>query len=206
MSVTTIRSDTTARHIAKYSNRNPLHRLSLKRFHDCLATELRGLAPQSVLDFGCGEGFTVGELAERGVTLKGYEGVDLRADAVATARQRWHGGRFSCADIFDGTFDGQQYDVTLALEVFEHLPEPETILERLVALTRHALVLSVPHEPWFQMINLLRGRDFIRLGNHPEHVQHWNPSTFADFVSRHTDIVQIKSSFPFVLATVRPRR
>ena len=206
MKATTIRDDTTKRHVAKYTNRNPLHRLSLGRFHDALADELRALAPKSVLDFGCGEGFVIDELASRGVELEGYEGLDLRADALAEARSRWPTKRFLCADLFDKQFDDARFDVAIALEVLEHLFDPAAALERLVSLTDRELLLTVPHEPWFQLVNLARGRDFIRLGNHPEHVQHWNPGTFAAFISEHAEVVSIRRSFPFIVARARPRR
>lgn len=206
MKSTTIRDDTTERHIAKYTNRNPFHRLSLGRFHDALADELRDLAPSSVLDFGCGEGFVLDELVERGVEIDNYEGLDLRADALAEAQSRWPSKQFICADLFDGRFDDKRYDVALAAEVFEHLYDPDAALERLVSLTDRSILLTVPHEPWFQLMNLARGRDFIRLGNHPEHVQHWNTPTLHEFISRHADVIRIRRSFPFLIATARPRR
>lgn len=179
--------------------------MSLGRFHDALAAEFKSLAADNVLDFGCGEGFVLDELAARGVDLDGYEGLDLRADAVAQAQSRWPGKKFTTANIFDAAFDGKKYDAVMALEVLEHLYEPAEVLKRLVSLTRGTLILTVPHEPWFQLVNLARGRDLIRLGNHPEHVQHWNPSSFAEFVSREAEIINIKRSFPFIIATARPR-
>ncbi|MCP4319928.1 MAG: class I SAM-dependent methyltransferase [Hyphomicrobiales bacterium] len=206
MKATTIRHDTTKRHVAKYTNQNLLHRLSLGKFHDALAKELGALAPKSVLDFGCGEGFVLDELASRGVDLEGYKGLDLRADALAEARSRWPSKQFVCADVFDSEFDTERFDVTIAFEVFEHLFDPDAAMRRLVTLTDRALVVTVPHEPWFQLVNLARGRDFIRLGNHPEHVQHWNPSTFADFINQHAELVSIRRSFPFIVATARPRK
>lgn len=145
-------------------------------------------------------------MAGRGVDISNYEGVDLRAEALDAARTRWPGLRFTWADILEPDFDGRRYDVTMALEVMEHLYEPEPILRRLVGLTEKALILSVPHEPWFQLMNLARGRDFIRLGNHPEHVQHWNSQTFADFISPYAEVIGIRRSFPFLIATARPRR
>ena len=148
----------------------------------------------------------VDALAERQVELRGYEGLDLRADAIADARSRWPSHKFTTADVFDAEFDERRYDVVMALEVLEHLYEPAKVLKRLVSLTRDRLILSVPHEPWFQLVNLARGRDFIRLGNHPEHVQHWNPQTFAEFVSRDADVISVRRSFPFIVLTASPRR
>ena len=94
----------------------------------------------------------------------------------------------------------------MALEVLEHLFEPAPVLRRLVSLTRGALVLTVPHEPWFQLANLARGRDLIRLGNHPEHVQHWNTRSFTEFVSEYADVVSVRRRFPFIIMTARPPR
>lgn len=146
------------------------------------------------------------ELAARDVKLDGYLGLDLRPDALADARSRWPSKQFVCADLLDSQFDGRTFDVSIAFEVFEHLFDPDSLLERLVSLTDRALVLTVPHEPWFQLVNLMRGRDFIRLGNHPEHVQHWNPTSFAAFINQHAEVVSIQRSFPFMIATARPRR
>ena len=41
------------------------------------------------------------------------------------------------------------------------------------------------YEPYFQMGNVLRGKHLsAELGNHPEHVQHWNLRTFREISSR----------------------
>lgn len=206
MGTSTVREDTAARHIAKHTNRNLLHRLSLERFHNALASMIANENPTNLLDFGCGEGFVVDALHARGVGLAGYEGVDIRVQAVAAAQSRWPGKPFICSDIFDRAYDDRRFDTVMAIEVLEHLIDPALVLERLLALTRYSLILSVPHEPWFQLANLIRGRDFIRLGNHPEHVQHWNPKTFAEFVSRYADVVRIERHFPFILLSARPFR
>ncbi|MEM8812935.1 MAG: class I SAM-dependent methyltransferase [Pseudomonadota bacterium] len=206
MHATTIRSDTSVRHRAKYENRNPLQRLSLGRFHDTIAETIANLAPVDVLDFGCGEAFTLDALAERGTDLPGYEGIDLRTDALEDARSRWPSKRFTRVDLFDPALDGQRYDLVMALQVLEHLYDPGAALARLADLADRALLLTVPDEPWFRLINLARGRDIARLGNHPEHVQHWSPARFEAFVARYAEVVSVQRRFPFIIATARPRR
>lgn len=157
-----------------------------------------------MLDFGCGEGFVVDELAERGVELAGYEGVDLREDALEAARARLPDHAFTCANLFDEWFDKKRYDLVMSLEVLEHLFEPEKALKRLVSLSSGKLLLTVPNEPWFQLSNLARGRDFIRLGNHPEHINHWNAKTFAGFVEPYARVLEVKTRFPFVILLAEP--
>ncbi|MHA7898484.1 MAG: class I SAM-dependent methyltransferase [Henriciella sp.] len=205
MAATTIRADTTERHVSKYTNPNPIHRLSLGRFYDAVASELKAIAPSSVLDFGCGEGYILDMMAERDVAFRSYEGLDLRADALAEARRRWPHTQFTEANLFDAGYDQQRYHTVMALEVLEHLFEPEKVLRRLANLADKYLLLTVPNEPWFQLMNLVRGRDLIRLGNHPEHINHWNKNTFADFVSPYAEIVSVITRFPFVILVAKPR-
>ena len=205
MDATTIRDDTTARHVSKYTNKNPIHRLSLGRFYDAIADALDHISPTSVLDFGCGEGFILDMMAEREVALPGYEGLDLRTDALLQARTRWPAQTFTRANLFEPQFDNRRFHTVMALEVLEHLFEPEKALERLVSLAEEAIVLTVPNEPWFQLSNLVRGRDLIRLGNHPEHINHWNKATFTAFVSEFAEVTQVISRFPFVILIARPR-
>lgn len=171
-----------------------------------MATEIDGLDPGSVLDFGCGEGFLVDKLAERGVSLKNYCGLDLRDDALDAARTRNPENEYVKADIFDWPTDDRQFDLVVASEVMEHLIDPEKFLPRLAALSSGHVLLTVPHEPWFQLANLARGRDLIRLGNHPEHINHWNLKTFTEFVGSSMTIIKSYTVFPFVYVVAQPNQ
>jgi len=202
---TTIRADTTQRHLAKYSNRNPLHRLALGHFLDRVAQEIRRIAPRSVLEFGCGEGLLLQALETRGVRLQDYTGIDLRADAIAAARLLHPQRRFERADLFDWPGVPGGYDLVIASQVLEHLPEPGPALECLTGFTARWLLLTVPDEPWFRLLNFLRGRDLRRLGNHPEHVNLWSLASFRSFVGQRADIARSYRAFPFSVVVARPR-
>lgn len=163
------------------------------------------MAPKSLLDFGCGEAFLAEKLAERGVDLSGYVGVDLRGEAILDAKARLPDLAFAEADIFAWPADGRRFDLVLASQVLEHLVEPRPYLQRLVALCRGKLLLTVPLEPWFQLINFARGRDLARLGNHPEHVNRWNFESFRNFVAADAAVERAWIVFPFTFLIARPR-
>lgn len=170
-----------------------------------MAEAVKAAAPENVLDFGCGEGYSIDMMAARGVDLPNYLGLDLRQEALHAARKRQPQARFECANLFDAKFDDQRFHTVMALEVLEHLFEPEKALERLVSLATDNIILTVPNEPWFQMANLVRGRDLIRLGNHPEHINHWNKKTFRAMVEKYADVSEVQTRFPFVILTAKPR-
>ena len=73
---------------------------------------------------------------------------------------------FRKMDLFQINPDDCQCDLVMAIEVFEHLSEPEKWLERLVLLSSKYVLFTVPFEPWFRTVNLVRGRNIFRLGDH----------------------------------------
>jgi hypothetical protein len=90
-------------------------------------------------------------------------------------------------------------------EVLEHLTEPEKALLKLISITKKDLILSVPNEPIWHILNMLRGKYLTALGNTPGHFQHWSKSEFVNFVSKHADIIDVKTPLPWILVHCRPK-
>ena len=97
-------------------------------------------------------------------------------------------------------FAAGSFDIVTCFEVLEHLDDPAVAVKELARVARRSLVLSVPHEPWFRVGNVLRGNYIGRLGNHPEHVQHWNFRSFEKFLAPHVAGVRIIGAFPWIIA------
>lgn len=192
------------RHINKYSNKNPLHRFALNRFFDLIAAEIDRIRPDRILDFGSGEGFFIDELIKRNVVLHEYLGVDTRQNALKEAKLKHPQFSFVNADLLNCALDGEQFDFVIASQVLEHLPQPEKYLEILCSLSKGSLLLTVPNEPWFRILNLLRGRDIKKLGNHPDHVNLWSFKQFCDFVGDFIIIERAYKAFPFTIIVGRP--
>lgn len=195
----TIREDTGKRHRHKYENPNLIHRLVLGRFIDAVAAEVQPLSRGRILDFGCGEGLFLDELARRGVHFSNLTGIDLREDALADARKAFPEHRFVQADVLAYDPTEGPFDLVIASQVLEHLPNPGIFLEKLVRLTLGPLLLTVPLEPWFRLANLARGRDVLHLGNHPEHVNHWGVGNFRKLVEPYASITRMYTVFPFII-------
>ena len=204
-SKSTIRADTGARHHRKYTSRNPVQIYVLERFVAAAAREINRLRPSTILEFGTGEGFFLERLLQHGAQLQSVLGIDLRAEALSEARERCPACRFEEIDLLTWNQEPQSFDMVIASEVLEHLGDPGRYLQRLVALTRGHLLLTVPQEPWFQIMNLMRGRDIRRLGNHPEHVNRWSLRAFKRFVAGYAEIETAYTVFPFILVVARPR-
>lgn len=184
----------------KYTNKNFFHKLFLNLFLDTIFDEINKLNPKTILDFGCGEGFFLKAMKDRGLSEKKILGVDNRKKAVENASSLLPEYDFKQIDLFQISPDEFQFDLVMAIEVLEHLYEPEKFVKHLNLLSSRYLLFTVPFEPWFQTINLLRGRDILRLGNHPEHVNHWSPASFRKFLTPYIRIKNLFIKFPWIVS------
>lgn len=106
---------------------------------------LEAIAPQTVLEIGCGQGAVGARLARR----SDYTGVEPDEQSARTAAQRV-GGRGTVVHGPDTAVEaGRTWDLVCAFEVLEHLQDDRAALERWVRWVRPggSLLLSVPAWP-----------------------------------------------------------
>jgi SAM-dependent methyltransferase len=97
--------------------------------------------PLDVLDAGCGGGATLRYLRERYGHARGLE---LSDEAVAYARER--GRDVTQGPIEAMPFEDESFDLALALDVIEHVPDDAAALRELYRVVRSggSLLLTVP--------------------------------------------------------------
>ena len=189
----------------KYGSANPVVRRLMAGFESALDDLLAQADPQSLLDVGCGEGVLTQRWSLRLGPQRRVVGVDLDDPAL---RREWaarpapgleyRAMRAERLDFADGEFDA-----VCAIEVLEHVPDPERTLAEMARVARRHLLVSVPREPVWRLTNLARGAYVRELGNTPGHVNHWSRRAFTRMVARHGTIARTRSPFPWtiVLAT-----
>lgn len=96
---------------------------------DTLARHLPSRRPLRLLDVGCGTGGNLPMLRQFGEV----EGLELDAGAVARSRARLGDGvQVHQGALPDGIPEGRPYDAITALDVLEHLADPEAALGAIV--------------------------------------------------------------------------
>jgi SAM-dependent methyltransferase len=168
----------------KHTHPNPIQRRLIDRFHKTVLQKIEDLRPASFLDAGCGEGFVASLILERlpDVQLTGF---DFNPASVEMARKMNPTADFVVASIFEIPFGPQSFEVTGCFEVLEHQTDPAGALRELARVTSRSLVLSVPHEPYFCLANVARGKnlDIRPRGSDPDHKQFWTRAKFGEFVA-----------------------
>jgi 2-polyprenyl-3-methyl-5-hydroxy-6-metoxy-1,4-benzoquinol methylase len=186
--------------IHKYLNANLIHQFFLKRFLDSVFDEICRIDPKTILDFGCGEGFFLKAMHERGlVQIDQILGVDIRKEAIIRAKSILPQFNFTNVDIFELNPKNYKFDLVIAIETLEHLHTPDVYVSHLMALSKNYVLFTIPHEPWFRIVNFLRGRNILKFGNHPDHINHWSLEGFKKFISSYSETEKIYSVFPWIV-------
>jgi 2-polyprenyl-3-methyl-5-hydroxy-6-metoxy-1,4-benzoquinol methylase len=188
----------------KYGSTNRVVKRLMRGFHDSL-DELWGIArPDSVLDVGCGEGVLTTEWAERlgdgrivGIDL---DDPKLRTEWEARSRPNLD---FRAEEATSLSFDDDEFDMATAIEVLEHVPEPEATLSEMARVARRHLLVSVPREPLWRMLNMARGAYLRDLGNTPGHLNHWSKVGFHSLLTRYGTVQEVRTPFPWTMLLVR---
>jgi SAM-dependent methyltransferase len=187
----------------KYASKNPIERRLRAGFFSALAASLPTAAPEAVLEVGVGEAEVAARVRARYPDAR-LVGVDLPDDDLAGAWAR-KGLAGAFADIARLPFPDRSFDLVLAIEVLEHVPDPPAALRELARVARADLVVSVPREPVWRASNLARGKYVRDLGNTPGHIQHWSKRAFAGLVAEHLEVTSVSSPFPWTMVAARRR-
>jgi 2-polyprenyl-3-methyl-5-hydroxy-6-metoxy-1,4-benzoquinol methylase len=187
----------------KYGSTNPVVKRLMAGFERTLAELFERAAPRAVLDVGCGEGVLTHKWAQQ---LEGrVVGIDLEDPAI---QSEWETRRapnleYRVMKAENLPFADSEFDLACAIEVLEHVPDPEHTVAEMARVSSAYLLVSVPREPLWRGLNMARGAYLRDLGNTPGHVNHWSKRGFVELLSRHGEVVEARSPFPWTMLLVR---
>jgi SAM-dependent methyltransferase len=188
----------------KYGSTNPVVRRLMGAFERTLDELFAQAAPQSLLDVGCGEAVLTHKWAQR-LGERRVVGIDLD-DPLLHAE--WEGRQapnlaYRVMKAENLPFADGEFDVATAIEVLEHVPDPAHTVAEMARVASGHLLVSVPREPLWRGLNMARGAYTKDLGNTPGHLNHWSKRSFVKLLSRHGDVIEARSPFPWTMLLVR---
>jgi 2-polyprenyl-3-methyl-5-hydroxy-6-metoxy-1,4-benzoquinol methylase len=187
----------------KYGSSNPFVRRLMSGFEKDLEDLLDKARPQSIIDIGCGEGVLTEKWAER---IGGrVAGVDLDDPKLREhwARRSRPNLEFRAALGHELPYGADEFDAATAIEVLEHVPDPQAVLAEMSRVASRWFLVSVPREPLWRTLNMARGAYLRELGNTPGHLNHWSRRSFERLLGRYGEVVDLRSPLPWTMALVR---
>jgi 2-polyprenyl-3-methyl-5-hydroxy-6-metoxy-1,4-benzoquinol methylase len=187
----------------KYGSANPVVKRLMANFEATLDHLFSEASPGSLLDVGCGEGVLTEKWARR---IEGrVVGIDLDDPHL---HEQWQERsapnlEYRVMKAENLPFADGEFDVATAIEVLEHVPDPEHTVAEMARVAGGHLLVSVPREPLWRALNMARGAYLRDLGNTPGHVNHWSKRSFVRLLSRYGTVVEARSPFPWTMLLVR---
>jgi len=183
----------------KHTSKNPLQKFLIENFYRTLIAMARPLSPKTVLDAGCGEGFSLNKLMLNKIGIK-IEGVEQSKEAIALGKKLFPKAKIKLGDIYNLPYKTNSFDLVVSTEVLEHMEDPQKALLEIIRVSKKYIILSVPNEPFFMLSNFLRGKNLLRLGNDPGHINHWTVFSFKNLLKKNgVKIRTVKLPFPWTI-------
>lgn len=189
----------------KHTSQSKFRRWTIENLNKALVEKLHLLKVDSIVDVGCGEGFTLNRFSKEKLAKK-LVGIDGSSIAIELGRVLFPDLNLKSGNIYKIPLNDSSYDVVVCTEVLEHLEDPRKGLKELIRVSNKYLTLSVPNEPIFSLKNLFIGKNIRRLGSSVEHINWWTSKAFLKFVSMEkVEVLSCCHPFPFTLVLLKKR-
>ena len=187
----------------KYNTKNPIERMLMRNFFDRVGQlfKLSGVEDGTpILEAGCGEGHFTAYIRESfpGSPINAF---DISDDIVKVAcSSGLDNVDFHTGDIYHIEANTSSYRLICVSEVLEHIEKPAEALKELERVSGKYILVTVPNEPIWRILNMVRGAYLKDFGNTPGHIQHWNKRQFIRMIRENTKlrIVRFQKALPWL--------
>ena len=182
----------------KYNSHNPLTQFLMRGFLNSITELYNFMEPARVLEVGCGEGALANYLLEHSSKRpQCFEASDLSLDVLSPENDPLI--KFRKSSIYELPYSANSFDLVVCSEVLEHLEYPQRGLVELARVAEKGVLLSVPWEPVWRVLNMARGKYIKALGNTPGHIQHFSRQGLINLVQTHLQIAKKRTPLPWTI-------
>jgi len=131
-----------------FIQRNPLQKLLVARFINKINNLITEINPKTLLDIGCGEGIVISKLLNQHKKLK-ITGIDLNKKTVQQAKNKNPNAKFQTMDATKLKLKNNSFDLTLNLEILEHLDNPGKAIKEAKRVSKKYCTVSMVFKGYF---------------------------------------------------------
>jgi len=99
--------------------------------------------------------------------------------------------------------EDNEYDCVFLLEVLEHIEDYRRALSELFRVSRKYVVISVPNDLVWRLLNVLRGEYLKQWGNTPGHINHWSPRSLKTLLCRYGTVLRTYVPMPWIIMLIQ---
>ena len=180
----------------KYRSLNPISKKLVANFFNAIEQLYSQISAETILDVGCGEGMVLKSL-ESHIQNRNCFAIDIDPNEIADAKKNIPFCTLSVGTAYQIPFEDDFADLVICSEVLEHLETPEVALSEIHRVSNKYAILTVPTEPVWSLLNMVRLKYWNDFGNTPGHINRWSSSEFKNFVREKFNIIDTKHPTPW---------
>jgi 2-polyprenyl-3-methyl-5-hydroxy-6-metoxy-1,4-benzoquinol methylase len=165
----------------KYKSKNILVKFVMKKYFKTLQKLIGKTSKNKILDLGCGEGEIIRFLIKR-YNVQRVTGIDIDPVIINNLKKEHPSFKFYKLFLDENIKIKGIYDLSLCLEVLEHIPNYKKAIKNISTINTKKLIISVPNEPFFRLANIFRLKYLSSLGNTPGHVNNFSYFKFKKLI------------------------
>lgn len=187
----------TGNYFNKHKSKNYFYRKLVENYRFTLQSLLQNISINNCLEIGSGEGYIIDYILSTNPKIQ-MLGSDISSSMVYLARKKRENVKWC---VFDGRnipIRGNFFDLVVACEVLEHINNPSYTLKEMHRVTKKYIIISVPFEPYWRLMNIARLKYLNSFGNTPGHINHWSLKGITKLVEVYFLPLEIRISFPWI--------
>lgn len=197
--------------IGKYKNQGVIATKLVNDYFDAVSRLIKKIPKENKisnsLEIGCGEGFSTKRLSEMLPSSINFEASEYVAEQIPKALERNPFIEIKEESVYNLERKDNSFDLIFLLEVLEHLDYPELALEEIKRVNFSGyLILGVPREPLWRVLNMVRLKYLNNFGNTPGHLNHWSTIGLVKFVEQNFGkVLAIETPLPWTIVLAKAK-
>ncbi|MCI1958146.1 MAG: class I SAM-dependent methyltransferase [Clostridia bacterium] len=186
----------------KYNNSNIIVKKMMHGFFNSIKKMLALTEYTNILEAGCGEGYVSNFVYSNGSSVK-MDAFDISERVINDAKKNFKGINFYTGSIYEINKPDNNYDLVICSEVMEHMDTPDRAFKELTRVCKNYLLISVPNEPIWRILNVCRLKYIKDFGNTPGHINHWSKNDFVNMCSKYGMVIKVMSPLPWTMVLLK---
>lgn len=161
---------------------------------------------KKAIEIGCGEGFSTQRLSAMLPENLNLSASEYVKKLVPKAQKRNPKIKIIQESVYETTHKDNTFDLVFLLEVLEHLDYPKLALSEIKRITKPGgyLILGVPREPIWRILNMSRAKYLRDFGNTPGHLNHWSSAGVKKIVGENFGpIIDSRQPLPWTIVLAK---
>jgi 2-polyprenyl-3-methyl-5-hydroxy-6-metoxy-1,4-benzoquinol methylase len=187
----------------KYETTNIIEKFLVDRYKRTLLHLIKSITVNSIYEVGSGEGEIINIVSKLN-DFKFILGSDIDKKLLTQNTIKFPYSHWILNKAEQLPLRENSIDLVIACEVLEHISSPEDFLEECKRLNAKYYLFSIPNEPLWRILNMMRLKYLSDFGNTPGHNNHWSKFKIRKLVSQYLDIKDIFFTQPWIFILAQP--